>query len=230
MAETVLFQEVDPQALFGGEFPNLGLGVIAYDDKAEASNSGRLAARHAVTQVLPVTYLPEDITILNRESGRPYVEFEETLYTRLLEQGIVDIPVSITHDASVAMGLAAEDRSQLDGLRIGLDMTTLERMRMHIQAGIKKSMTPDEIREIGDDHHSLARRFSAKEALSKVLGTGLKNGTYLRTMVTHEEDGLMSVQLTEGALGHQQRLGLTHFHIRTVESQGAVAAFVLAHR
>lgn len=230
MAETVLFQEVDPRALFGGEFPNLGLGVIEYDDKAEASNSGRLAARHAVTQVLPVTHLPEDITILNRESGRPYVEFEETLYTRLLEQGIVDIPVSITHDASVAMGLAAEDRSQLDGLRIGLDMTTLERMRMHIQGGIKKSMTPEEIAEIHGDPVALAKRFTAKEAIMKVYGTGNSHGMYFRNIITHIKEGEMSIELKDEALTHQKRLGFNHLHIRHAQDQNFVAAFVLAHK
>ncbi len=231
MAETVLFQAVDPQALFGGEFPTLGLGIVPFGEKKEASNAGRLAARNAVTSILPVTHIPEEITILKRESGRPYVDFEEGLFQSLFENGVLDVPVSITHFESISLGFGVIDRGELPGVRIGVDTTSVDRMRAHIgNPRLKKIMAQSEIDEYNNDPRSLARRFAAKEAVSKVLGTGLKNGTYLNTIVTHEEDGIMSVQLTDGALEHQERLRLAHFHIRHAESEGAVAAFVLAHR
>ncbi len=231
MAETVLFQEVDPQALFGGEFPTLGLGIVPFDDKKEASASGRLAARNAVTSILPVAHIPEEIMILKRESGRPYADFEDGLFQALLEKGVLDVPISITHFESISLGFGALDQGERPGLRIGIDTTSLARMQKLVgHHRLNKILAPSEIEEYNNDPAYLARIFAAKEAASKVLGTGLTNGTYLSTIVTHEEDGVMSVQLTDGALEHQQRLGLSHFHIRHAESRGAVAALVLAHK
>ena len=231
MAETLLFNEVNPQVLFGGEFPTLGLGIVPFAEKKEASNAGRLAALNAVTRILPVAHIPEEITILKHESGRPYMDFEEGLFQSLFENGVLDVPVSITHFESISLGLGVLDRGELPGVRIGVDTTSLARMKkLTGHPRLKRILAQSEIDEYNNDPRSLARIFAAKEAVSKVLGTGLKNGTYLSTIVTHEEDGMMSVHLTDGALEHQERLGLTHFHIRHAESEGAVAAFVLAHR
>lgn len=54
---------------------------------------------------------------------------------------------------------------------------------------------------------SYAKRFAAKEACSKALGTGLRQGTYWRDMgVVNLRSGRPTMHLTGGALRHLQRL------------------------
>lgn len=54
---------------------------------------------------------------------------------------------------------------------------------------------------------SYAKRFAAKEACSKALGTGLRQGTYWRDMgVVNLRSGRPTMQLTGGALRHLELL------------------------
>lgn len=52
-----------------------------------------------------------------------------------------------------------------------------------------------------------AKRFAAKEACSKALGTGLRQGVYWRDMeVVSQPSGAPAIQLSGGALAHLKRL------------------------
>jgi len=54
---------------------------------------------------------------------------------------------------------------------------------------------------------SYAKRFAAKEACSKALGTGLRRGTFWRDMgVANLPSGKPTMVLTGGALGHLTRM------------------------
>ena len=54
---------------------------------------------------------------------------------------------------------------------------------------------------------SYAKRFAAKEACSKALGTGLRKGVFWRDMgVVNLPSGRPTLRLTGGALAHLQRL------------------------
>ncbi len=54
---------------------------------------------------------------------------------------------------------------------------------------------------------SYAKRFAAKEACSKALGTGFRKGVFWRDLgVVNEPSGRPTMQLTGGALGHLERL------------------------
>ena len=54
---------------------------------------------------------------------------------------------------------------------------------------------------------SYAKRFAAKEACAKALGTGLRQGTYWRDMgVVNLRSGRPTMRLTGGALQHLHRL------------------------
>ncbi|MGD1935042.1 MAG: holo-ACP synthase [Candidatus Phaeomarinobacter sp.] len=54
---------------------------------------------------------------------------------------------------------------------------------------------------------SYAKRFAAKEACSKALGTGLRQGTFWRDMgVANLRSGKPTMVLTGGALGHLARM------------------------
>ena len=54
---------------------------------------------------------------------------------------------------------------------------------------------------------SYAKRFAAKEACSKALGTGIRRGTYWRDMgVVNQRSGKPTLLLTGGARAHLERL------------------------
>ena len=58
---------------------------------------------------------------------------------------------------------------------------------------------------------SVARRFSAKEACSKALGTGFKQGTFWSDIiVTHNPYGKPQISLRGGAQKHLERLAQGH--------------------
>lgn len=229
MAENVPFNNLRIQDLFGG-IPAVRLDSSAYSLKANASVAGKLAAHDAAAHLLAVNTLFSDIKILNKDSGRPYAEIAEDLWPVLAKNGIVDIPVSIAHDGGIALGIAAAETNATPGLRVGMDVTTLERMEKTLRGGIKRLMTSGEIDEINDDAVELARRFTAKEAIMKVYGTGNSHGMYFRNIITHIKEGEMSIELKDEALTHQERLGFNHIHIRHAQDQNFVAAFVLAHK
>jgi holo-[acyl-carrier protein] synthase len=54
---------------------------------------------------------------------------------------------------------------------------------------------------------SYAKRFAAKEACAKALGTGLRNGVYWKDMgVVNQRSGQPTIQLTGGAARRLQRM------------------------
>lgn len=87
---------------------------------------------------------------------------------------------------------------------------TLERFGMRF---IKRCFTPAEIeraenlRRSGKHINSYAKRFAAKEACAKALGTGIARGIYLHDIgVVNDELGKPSLVLTGGALARLQAM------------------------
>jgi holo-[acyl-carrier protein] synthase len=79
---------------------------------------------------------------------------------------------------------------------------------------------------------SYAKRFAAKEACSKALGTGFHNGVFWRDMgVVNEPSGKPTMYLTGGALEHLRRLtppGKTaRIHLTITDDHPYAQAFVI---
>ena len=79
---------------------------------------------------------------------------------------------------------------------------------------------------------SYAKRFAAKEACSKALGTGLSSGVYWRDMgVVNLPSGKPTMKLTNGALRALERLvppgHEPHIHITITDDAGLAQAFVV---
>jgi holo-[acyl-carrier protein] synthase len=79
---------------------------------------------------------------------------------------------------------------------------------------------------------SYAKRFAAKEACSKALGTGLSRGVYWRDMgVVNLPSGKPTMRLTNGAAKALARLvppGHTpHIHLTITDDAGLAQAFVI---
>lgn len=79
---------------------------------------------------------------------------------------------------------------------------------------------------------SYAKRFAAKEACAKALGTGLSHGVFWRDMgVVNLRSGKPTIQLTGGArkiLDHIVPAGHTpHIHLTITDDAGIAQAFVI---
>jgi len=77
-----------------------------------------------------------------------------------------------------------------------------------------------------------AKRFAAKEACSKALGTGLKQGVFWRDMgVVNLPSGQPTMRLTNGALQRLQRLTPPghnpHIHISLTDDYPLAVGFVI---
>lgn len=79
---------------------------------------------------------------------------------------------------------------------------------------------------------SYAKRFAAKEACSKALGTGLSMGVYWRDMgVVNLPSGKPTMHLTNGAAAALARLvppgHVPHIHLTITDDAGLAQAFVV---
>lgn len=75
----------------------------------------------------------------------------------------------------------------------------------------------------------IAKRFAAKEAVSKALGTGMRAGVSFRTIsILNDLAGKPTVTLTEGSLKKANELGINHWHISLSDEKDHAIAFVVA--
>ena len=100
---------------------------------------------------------------------------------------------------------------------IGNDLINIDRiaeiLEQHDDRFIKRCFTDAEIekaesrRETGTHIEAYAKRFAAKEACAKALGTGIRDGIYLRDIgVITDEHGRPSLVLTDGALKQLEKM------------------------
>lgn len=79
--------------------------------------------------------------------------------------------------------------------------------------------------------HFLAKRFAAKEAAAKALGTGFRDGIQLQDIeVTHTDKGKPELRLTGRAWTEQQDLEVTSTHISISDEHEHAVAFVIMEK
>lgn len=77
----------------------------------------------------------------------------------------------------------------------------------------------------------LAKRFAAKEALSKALGTGVRAPVLLTAIaVTHDELGKPMFAFTPELAAWVAERGITQLHLSISDEQDHALAFVVAER
>jgi 4'-phosphopantetheinyl transferase len=142
------------------------LASLAFPARRRKWLLGRAAAKRLVREMLgPPAPVEAAITVLNRPSGEPYV---------VLDEGPWALPISLSHRSE--MGFAASPA--IPGWRIGADVETIE---PRDRALVRQFFTDEEARlvaEAGADADLvLTRIWSAKEAVLKLLGLGLRLDT-----------------------------------------------------
>jgi len=117
---------------------------------------------------------------------------------------------------------------------IGTDIVRVERMKQDLERfGDKfaeRILTPTEMQEFqanANKAHFLARRFAAKEAAAKAMGTGFSNGVHLRDIgVIHDPQGKPMLEFGGRAEQFMQEKRISVAHISLADEQDHAVAFV----
>ncbi len=118
---------------------------------------------------------------------------------------------------------------------IGSDLVSIRRVRglleRHGDALAKRILSPEEWPAYEAAHHRahwLAKRFAAKEALAKALGTGLRAPVSLRNIsVVHDGLGKPGFKLSPALAQFVAHQGIRHHHLSLSDEQEMACAMVI---
>ncbi len=118
---------------------------------------------------------------------------------------------------------------------LGIDIVQTERVASVYQhygrKFARRVLSPDELVAFDKSAYPvrfLALRFAAKEATSKALGTGFRQGVALRLIeVTHNAAGKPSLRLHEAVAALAARQGVTATHVSLTDEREYAAAVVV---
>jgi len=118
---------------------------------------------------------------------------------------------------------------------IGTDILEISRMEVALErtpALAKRILSPIELEQFSNANNQarfLAKRFSAKEAVVKALGTGIGRGVSWQHMeISKDEYGRPEVSLSDGALQRAQSLGIKQMHLSYSDEKDYIVAFAVA--
>lgn len=120
---------------------------------------------------------------------------------------------------------------------IGTDLVAVERMhdfwKRHGERALEKLLAPEEradCRASSDPGRFLAKRFAAKEALGKALGTGIRAPVLLPAIaVTHDELGKPLLEFSVELANWVAERGLT-CHLSISDEKEHALAFVVVEQ
>jgi len=120
---------------------------------------------------------------------------------------------------------------------VGTDIVTISRMaglyQRHGERALEKLLAPAErqaCRESAQPERYLAKRFAAKEALGKALGSGVRAPVLLPAIaVGHSAEGQPVFEFTGELAAHMARLGL-HAHLSISDESDTALAFVVLEK
>lgn len=119
---------------------------------------------------------------------------------------------------------------------IGVDRIAISRVEAaierHGERFIRRLFTDIEIAQAqakGSPARRFAMLFAAKEAVSKALGTGLRQGVTLQGIETiHHVSGKPEVTLHDGAKSRAEMLNISTVHLSLTDDDGVAMAFAVA--
>jgi len=116
-----------------------------------------------------------------------------------------------------------------DRIRIARIEASLTRFGTRFEQRVYTSSELAQAYAKGKPARRLAMLFAAKEAVSKALGTGFKQGVAPHHIETiHQRSGKPEVVLHAGALRVAQVLGIEHVHVSLTDDDGVAMAFAVA--
>lgn len=117
---------------------------------------------------------------------------------------------------------------------IGVDIVKVARMQANLEKYgarfAEKILSQDEMQEFSaskQQAHFLAKRFAAKEAIVKALGTGFSGGITLgQIVISHDEHGKPYINFLDMAFTLKRELGIGECHISLSDEEDYAVAFV----
>jgi holo-[acyl-carrier protein] synthase len=118
-------------------------------------------------------------------------------------------------------------------ISVGTDILKFERLEETLDRlgdrFVERILTPQEQQEFAlskRPSNLLAKRFAAKEAVAKCLGTGIGRGvSWQNIRITHDEQGAPGVELSGEALRVAQARGGTQVLLSLADETDCVIAF-----
>ncbi len=118
-------------------------------------------------------------------------------------------------------------------IAIGTDIVRIARIAEVVerqgQRFVSRILRPEEMHEYQahrEPARLLAKRFAAKEAVAKCLGTGIGRGVSWQDIeITHDDNGAPGVRLSGGALAAAGALGGTRVMLSLADESDCVVAF-----
>ncbi len=121
---------------------------------------------------------------------------------------------------------------------IGVDVTRISRIRSVCQRFptrfAERILSADELRDFSALSASradafMAKRFAAKEAAAKALGTAIRDGVAMKDFcVQRGEHGRPLLSVSGRALDKARGLGISNWHLSITDEEDTVVAFVVA--
>jgi holo-[acyl-carrier protein] synthase len=119
---------------------------------------------------------------------------------------------------------------------IGVDLVTVTRMsgmlERHGDRLAQRILAPSELDEYATAHDKarfLAKRFAAKEAVAKALGTGLRSPVSMeRIAVTHDDQGRPGVAFADELTAWLAERRIGTFHLSISDERDHAVAFAVA--
>lgn len=114
-----------------------------------------------------------------------------------------------------------------DIVRVGRIQRNLERFGEKFAARILTDGELADFRRSRKPAHFLARRFAAKEAAAKAMGTGFRDGLFLRHIaVTHDARGKPELIFAGRAAAFVRQQSIHKAHISLTDEEDHAVAFV----
>jgi holo-[acyl-carrier protein] synthase len=118
---------------------------------------------------------------------------------------------------------------------IGTDVCSIERISKTLERfgerAVKRILTAEErirFERTRDKAGHFAKRFAAKEAFAKALGTGIHPPfTWHSITITRDRRGKPGIRPSSAMAEHLNRLGVTEMHISLTDDAGVAVAFVV---
>ncbi len=113
-----------------------------------------------------------------------------------------------------------------DLVRTSRIANSLERFGERFAEKILASGEMTDFKSSNDKVKFLSKRFAAKEAVAKALGTGMGAGVHFKLIeVTHKPSGSPAVVLLGAAQERASKLGVTHVYLSVTDEEGLAQAF-----
>jgi len=118
---------------------------------------------------------------------------------------------------------------------IGTDVCSIERIERSLERFgerfVNRILTPEERARFSRTHDKaghLAKRFAAKEAFAKAIGTGIHAPfTWHSITVTRDPSGRPGIAPAAPMATHLERIGVTRSHLSLTDDAGVAVAFVV---